>query len=107
MELKSEIFISNKLRPYIVNTGKTIEMINKFEMMPPTKELFNNFELKFLKEKPTFAEKVQFDEIEAHKKAKAANVQKKVKGEDYDEPVEEVLADPMHKKRGQTGKQQT
>ena len=52
--MKKEIYISKSLSPFIVNTSNTLDLINKFEMVPPTKELFNNFELKFLKEAPAF-----------------------------------------------------
>jgi len=52
--MKKEIYISSQLKPYIVNTSESLSLVNKFQMMPPTKELFNNFELKFLKDMPTF-----------------------------------------------------
>ena len=56
--MKKEIYISGSLRPFIVNTVGTLDLINQFEMIPPSKEIFNNFELKFLKEGPAFAEQV-------------------------------------------------
>lgn len=52
--MKKELYISKSLSPFIVNTSNTLDLINKFEMVPPSKELFNNFELKFLKEAPAF-----------------------------------------------------
>jgi hypothetical protein len=55
LSMKKEIYISSQLKPYIVNTSKSLELVNKFEMVPPSKDLYNNFELKFLKDKPTFA----------------------------------------------------
>jgi len=53
------MFISTKLKPYIVNTSKTVDMVNKFEMVPPTKDLYNSYELKFLKDIPTYAEEIE------------------------------------------------
>ena len=54
--LKKEIYISDKLRPYIVDTKKSVSLVNTFEMVPPSKDVFNNFELKFLQKLPTHAE---------------------------------------------------
>ncbi len=54
--LKKDIYISDKLRPYIVDTKKSLTFVNSFEMVPPSKDMFNNFELKFLQQKPTHAE---------------------------------------------------
>ena len=54
--MKKEFYISKKLTPYILNTQKTIDIVNKFEMVPPSKDIFNTFELKFLKDKQTHAE---------------------------------------------------
>jgi len=63
VQLKTEIYISNKLRPFIVNTTRTLELVNKFEMVPPTKELFNNFELKFLRDGNTHADNEHREKI--------------------------------------------
>ena len=54
--LKKDIYISDKLRPFIVDTKKSLTLVNQFEMVPPSKELFNTFELKFLQNKPTHVE---------------------------------------------------
>ena len=54
--MKKEIYISDKLRPFIVDTKKSLSLVNQFEMVPPSKEMFNNFELKFLQNKPTHVE---------------------------------------------------
>lgn len=54
--LKKDIYISDKLRPYIVDTKKSVSIVNTFEMVPPSKDTFNNFELKFLQKLPTHAE---------------------------------------------------
>ena len=56
LSMKEEIYISNKLTPYIVDTKQSLAIVNLFEMVPPTKEIFNVFDLKFLKEKMTFAQ---------------------------------------------------
>lgn len=56
--MKKEIYISQSLRPFIVNTAGTLDLINRFEMIPPSKDIFNNFELKFLKAGPAFAEQL-------------------------------------------------
>lgn len=54
--MKKDIYISDKLRPFIVDTKKSLSLVNQFEMVPPSKEMFNNFELKFLQVKPTYVE---------------------------------------------------
>ena len=51
LSMKDDIYISDKLTPYIINTKQSLQIVNMFEMVPPTKELFNVFDLKFLKEK--------------------------------------------------------
>ena len=56
LSMKEEIYISNKLTPYIVDTKQSLAIVNLFEMVPPTKEIFNVFDLKFLKEKMTFSQ---------------------------------------------------
>ncbi len=43
--MKKEIYISDKLRPFIVDTKKSLSLVNQFEMVPPSKEMFNNFDL--------------------------------------------------------------
>ena len=54
--MKKDIYISDKLRPFIVDTKKSLSLVNQFEMVPPSKEMFNNFELKYLQVKPTYVE---------------------------------------------------
>lgn len=54
--MKKDIYISEKLRPFMVDTKKSLSLVNQFEMVPPSKEMFNNFELKFLQVKPTYVE---------------------------------------------------
>ena len=54
--MKKDIYISDKLRPFIVDTKKSLSLVNQFEMVPPSKEMLNNFELKFLQVKPTYVE---------------------------------------------------
>lgn len=56
LTMKDEIYISDKLSPYIVDTKQSLAIVNLFEMVPPTKDIFNNFDLKFLKQKMTFAQ---------------------------------------------------
>jgi len=51
LTMKDEIYISDKLTPYIVDTKQSLAIVNLFEMVPPSKEIFNVFDLKFLKEK--------------------------------------------------------
>lgn len=54
LDQKKGIAITNELKPYIVDTKKAILMINQFEMIPPGKEAYNAFDLKFLRsDKPT------------------------------------------------------
>lgn len=50
VEMRKDIYISDKLRPYIIDTKNSLKLVNQFEMVPPSKELFNPFELRFLKE---------------------------------------------------------
>lgn len=56
LAMKDDIYISDKLTPYIVDTRQSIQIVNMFEMKPPSKEIFNVFDLKFLKQKPTHAQ---------------------------------------------------
>ena len=54
MDQKKGISITSDLKPFIVDTKKAVLMINQFEMIPPSKEAYNAFDLKFLRsDKPT------------------------------------------------------
>ena len=54
LDQKKVITITSDLKPFIVDTKKAVLMINQFEMIPPTKEAYNAFDLKFLRsDKPT------------------------------------------------------
>lgn len=48
---KKEIYIDDKLKPLILDTKKSMLLVNQFEMVPPSKEMFNVFDLKFLRNK--------------------------------------------------------
>lgn len=49
MDQKKGISITSDLKPFIVDTKKAVLMINQFEMIPPSKEAYNAFDLKFLR----------------------------------------------------------
>lgn len=51
LDSKKEIFIPANLKPFIVDTKKSILMVNQFEMIHPSKDDFNTFDLKFLRDK--------------------------------------------------------
>lgn len=53
---RKEIYISDKLKPFIIDTKNSLKLVNEFEMVPPSKDMFNPFELRFLKEEKTFAQ---------------------------------------------------
>jgi hypothetical protein len=54
--IRKEIYISNKLKPFVIETKNSLKLVNELEMIPPTKEMFNPFELRFLKDGHTFAQ---------------------------------------------------
>ena len=49
LQQKSEIYIQPNFRPMYLNTTKALDFINKLEMVKGNNDIFNNFELKFLK----------------------------------------------------------
>ena len=49
LQQKSEIYIQPNFRPMYLNTTKALDFINKLEMIKGNNDIFNNFELKFLK----------------------------------------------------------
>jgi hypothetical protein len=51
LQQKSEIYIQPNFRPMFLNTSKSIDFINRLEMIKGNNDIFNNFELKFLKER--------------------------------------------------------
>lgn len=94
--MKKEIYISTSLQPYIVNTAKTLDLINKFDLVPPSKDLFNNFELKFLKDAPSYAQqqenKPAFNVPVVDVDQSAEKIQeKKATGFYWAEPVEHLV----------------
>lgn len=56
VELRREIFISSKLKPFVVDTQNSLKVVNAFEMVPPSKEIFNAHGMRFLRTEKTFAE---------------------------------------------------
>ncbi len=54
--LRKEIYISHKLKPFVVDTTNSLKVVNAFEMVPPSKEIFNAFGMRFLRAEKTFAE---------------------------------------------------
>jgi hypothetical protein len=46
---KSEIYIQPNFRPMYLNSSKAIDLINKLEMIKGNNDIFNNYELKFLR----------------------------------------------------------
>ncbi len=55
VDLRTDIYISNKLRPFVLDTSKTIEFVNNIEMLPPSQDIFNVFDMRFLKDADTHA----------------------------------------------------
>lgn len=49
--VKKDLVISKELRPYILDTNKSMQLVNQFEMVVPSKESYNAFDLKFLRDK--------------------------------------------------------
>lgn len=47
---KGEIYIQAHFRPMYLNTVRAMDFVNKLEMVRQNNDIFNNFELKFLKE---------------------------------------------------------
>lgn len=56
VESRREIYISDKLRPYAVDTKNSLTVVNQLEMVPPSKDMLNPFELRFLNNEHTFAQ---------------------------------------------------
>lgn len=54
--MRREIYISSKLKPFIVDTTNSLKVVNAFEMVPPSKEIFNPHGMRFLRAEKTFAE---------------------------------------------------
>ena len=68
LQQKSEIYIQPNFRPMYLNTTKALDFINKLEMIKGNNDIFNNFELKFLKkqeEEKNFARR----QLEEHMRA--------------------------------------
>jgi len=51
LKQKDSLKIRKDLKPFIVDTQKSILMVNQFELVPPSKDAYNAFDLKFLREK--------------------------------------------------------
>ena len=49
LQQKSEIYIQPNFRPMYLNINKAVDLVNHLEMVKGNNEIFNNFELKFLK----------------------------------------------------------
>lgn len=49
LQQKSEIYIQPNFRPMYLNTNRAVDLINNIEMIKGNNDIFNQFELKFLK----------------------------------------------------------
>lgn len=49
LTMKAEIYIQPSFRPLYLDTNKAIDLVHKLEMIKGNNDIFNNFELKFLK----------------------------------------------------------
>ena len=49
LQQKSEIYIQPNFRPMYLNISKAVDLANTLEMIKGNNDIFNNFELKFLK----------------------------------------------------------
>ena len=49
VKVREEIFISDKLKPYVVDTSNSLQIVNELEMIEPSHEVFNPFNIRFLK----------------------------------------------------------
>ena len=49
LQQKAEIYIQPNFRPMYLNTSRAFDLINNLEMIKGNNDIFNNFELKFLK----------------------------------------------------------
>jgi signal transduction histidine kinase len=48
--IRKKIFISNKLKPFVVDTSQSLKLVNVLELHPPSTDLFNPLEMRFLKD---------------------------------------------------------
>ena len=53
--IRKQIFISSKLKPFVVDTSQSLKLVNVLELHPPPVDLFNPLEMRFLKDEQTFA----------------------------------------------------
>jgi hypothetical protein len=49
LQQKSEIYIQPNFRPMYLNTNRAMDLIHNLEMIKGNNDIFNTFELKFLK----------------------------------------------------------
>ena len=49
LQQKSEIYIQPNFRPMYLNISKAVDLANSLEMIKGNNDIFNNYELKFLK----------------------------------------------------------
>ena len=57
VQMRKQVYISSKLKPFVIDTSDSLALVNKLKMLPPTKETFNIFQMRFLKDNTdTFAE---------------------------------------------------
>lgn len=49
LQQKSEIYIQPNFRPMYLNISKAVDLANALEMIKGNNDIFNNYELKFLK----------------------------------------------------------
>ena len=75
VSLRTDIYISNKLRPFVLDTSKTIQLVNNIEMLPPSEDIFNVFDMRFLKDKDTHVQ----SQLKASKQEKEVNEVKEIK----------------------------
>lgn len=50
LQHKTEIFIQPSFRPMYLDTSKAADLVNSLQMIKGDNSIFNNFELKFLKQ---------------------------------------------------------
>lgn len=97
VESRREIYISDKLRPYAVDTKNSLTVVNQLEMVPPSKDMLNPFELRFLNNEHTFA---QQQYVRQKKKAEAAQAEQKEQQSSENNATEKIHASetPSNKK---------
>jgi hypothetical protein len=95
VKVREEIFISDKLKPYVVDTSNSLQVVNALEMIEPTPDIFNPFNMRFLKDAQTYAQQLMIKEKKRKEKLAA---EKAAADQDGAVEKEESTATPNNKK---------